>query len=346
MRGKIFILNQSLGERVAQLLKCSQKYLQLSTLSLAVRETLLTMATVALKFFRQCINQQDEEWHRNLILKSNLLEPILDIVYATMPRDNLLNSVCLDLFEFIKKENIKPLIEHLVEGYREKLERITYIDTFESLITRYEQLKEYEMNPDATMVPQGSDTTQRPMTNGDRRWQGLREADAAEEAYFNTSDDEEDEEDGTWRKATARSLSNGTPLVDYPDDEEDVLLSQFPDPGPLGAHQTLSKKDTVRKLEPEPLISQGPPERISEKRRRADEDDEDELSKFSTSKRRNSASSVSSTGSSIGGSHPGTLRRKRPFSMSQKDSPASGKKLEISLTLKPSIPTEQSEGAG
>lgn len=274
--------------------------------------------------------------------------PIINIVYTTMPRDNLLNSVCLELFEFIRKENLKPLINHVVEAYRDKLEQITYIDTFESLITHYEQMKEYEMNPDASMVSQGSDATQRPTVNGDRRWQGLREVDAAEEAYFNTSDDDEDDDGGTWRKAAAHAMSNGGPLVDYPDDEEDILLSQFPDPGPADAHQTLPKKQmALKSSEPEPPVSQAPPERISEKRRRADEDDEDELSKFSTSKRRLSGSSPSSTGSSISSAGQGTLRRKRPFSSNQKDSSNSGKKMEISLTLKQSsIPAEQSDGAG
>lgn len=303
--------------------------------------------TVALKFFRQCINQQDEEWYSNLIMKHDLMEPIINIVYKTMPRDNLLNSVCLELFEYIKKENLKPLINHIVEGYRDKLSQITYIDTFESLISRYEQMKEYEMDPDASMVSQGSETTQRPMVNGDRRWQGLREVDAAEEAYFNTSDDEdEDEAAGNWRKVAAHAMSNGTPLVDYPDDEEDVLLSQFPDPGPLDEQQPLPKKQMALKPGSGPLPSQSPPERISEKRRRAVEDDEDELSKFSSSKRRLSGSSASSTGSHVGGVSQGTLRRKRPFSSSQKDTPNSGKKMEISLTLKQSISTEQGDGAG
>ena len=279
-------------------------------------------------------------------MKHGLMGPIINIVYTTMPRDNLLNSVCLELFEFIKKENLKPLINHVVETYRDKLEQITYIDIFKSLVTRYEQMKAYEMDPDASMVSQGSDATQRPTVNGDRRWQGLREVDAAEEAYFNTSDDDEDDDGGTWRKAAAHAMSNGGPLVDYPDDEEDILLSQFPDPGPPDAHQTLPKKQMTLKPEPEPPVSQAPPERISEKRRRADEDDEDELSKFSTSKRRLSGSSPSSTGSSISGASQGTLRRKRPFSSNQKDSSNSGKKMEISLTLKQSIPADQSDGAG
>lgn len=59
------------------------------------------------------------------MVQHQLFAPILNVVYETMPRDNLLNSVCLELFELIKRENIKPLIAHLVDTYRTKLEEIT-----------------------------------------------------------------------------------------------------------------------------------------------------------------------------------------------------------------------------
>ena len=291
------------------------------------------------------MTQHDQEWYRDLIMGPNLMQSILNVVYATMPRDNLINSICLDLFEYMKKENLKPLIYHVVETWRKELEQINYVDTFESLITRYEQMKYHDQHPEAVMLSQGSDSTEKPITNGDRRWQGLREVDAAEEAYFNTPDDEEDEDGGVWRKANAHTLTNGSPLVDYPDEDEDVLLSQFPEPGPMEDQQALPKKQMAPKLQPSPMISHAPPERISEKRRRADEDDEDELSKFSNFKRRNSTSSASSTGTSIGSTSQGTLRRKRAFNANQKDSPNGGKKMEISVTLKQSIPADQSDGA-
>ena len=36
-------------------------------------------------------------------MQYRLLGPILDLVLETMPRNNLLNSACLELFEFIKR---------------------------------------------------------------------------------------------------------------------------------------------------------------------------------------------------------------------------------------------------
>lgn len=123
---------------------------------------------------------------------NNTFDLILDIVYETMPRDNLLNSACLELFEFIKRENIKPFILHVVEKYREKLENITYVNTFQSLILRYDQMQGYGAEADSALFSQDEGSTPRRVPLNGQRWQGVKEMDAAEEEYFNTSDDEED----------------------------------------------------------------------------------------------------------------------------------------------------------
>lgn len=123
---------------------------------------------------------------------NNTFGLILDIVYETMPRDNLLNSACLELFEFIKRENIKPIVLHVVEKYGDKLRNITYVDTFQSLILRYDQMQGYGADAtDSTLFSQDEVMSGRVQPNG-QRWQGVKEMDAAEEEYFNTSDDDEE----------------------------------------------------------------------------------------------------------------------------------------------------------
>lgn len=129
---------------------------------------------------------------------NNTFELILDIVYETMPRDNLLNSACLELFEFIRRENIKPFILHVVEKYREKLENIIYVDTFQSLILRYDQMQGYGAEADATLFSQDESNAPRRIPLNGQRWQGAREMDPAEEDYFNTSDDEDEVGSSTW----------------------------------------------------------------------------------------------------------------------------------------------------
>ncbi|KAJ5919702.1 hypothetical protein N7454_009537 [Penicillium verhagenii] len=282
------IHSESLAPRVAQLLTAPQKHLKL----------------VALKFFRTLISLQDT-FYQALMTHNNTFGLILDIVYETMPRDNLLNSACLELFEFIKRENIKPFIIHVVEKYREKLANITYVDTFVNLILRYDQMQGYGGEADPLFGPEGSSTPRRMPLNG-QRWQGVKEMDAAEEDYFGTSDDEDD-----WpqenRGALAAGTSNGSatlmvkPLVDYPEDDDEDVMDTKPEALAEQTQQAAesSASDTTSEASSDvtPILptQAPPPERLAEKRRREDEDDE--LVKLAAgSKRRSSTSSNSSAG--------------------------------------------------
>lgn len=145
---------------------------------------------VALKFFRTLVSLQDT-FYQAILTHNNTFGLIIDIVYETMPRDNLLNSACLELFEFIRMENIKPLILHVVEKYRDKLQQITHVNTFSNLMLRYDQLQGYGGDVDSALFSQETSPCQSHILSG-QRWQGVREMDAAEEEYFNTSDDEEE----------------------------------------------------------------------------------------------------------------------------------------------------------
>lgn len=269
--------------------------------------------------------------------KNFLFEPILNIVYDTMPRDNLLNSVCLELFEFVKRENVKAVITHVVENYREKLERITYVDTFQSLILRYDQMQGYNPDADSALFGQDHDGNgQRTSVNGNQRWQGVKEMDAAEEAYFNTSDDEDELAN---KKVSSKrpSMANGISplaksLVDYPDDEEESseATGEVIERRPVERMNAQAAEENSKSRIP--VANTPPPERLSEKRRREeDEEEEDELGKLSTSKRRSSSISSTSSGISIGSSSGNVLRRKKAFISSSKDAAASNDKIRISL---------------
>lgn len=140
----------------------------------------------ALKFFRMLASLKDT-FYQALMTHNDIFGHILDIVCETMPRDNLLNSACLELFECIRRENIKPFVLHIVEKYLDKIENITYVDTFQGLVLRYEQMQGYVGPVDSTLY----ETPTRIQPNG-QRWHGVKEMDAAEEEYFNTSDDDEE----------------------------------------------------------------------------------------------------------------------------------------------------------
>lgn len=270
------------------------------------------------------------------MIKNHLFAPILSIVYETMPRDNLLNSACLELFELIKRENIKPLITHLVESYRDRLSAITYVDTFQNLVLRYDQMQGYNPSdqesgapPDGDLTPTRSGTK----VNGNQRWQGLKE-DAAEEAYFNTSDDEDELSASEASKPSSHLTNGASPLlkslVDYPDDDIDDPMDTSPTPSKPSNLEPSPAEDTSLSPKPSRIpIAHSPPERLSEKRRRQEDDDEDALVKLSQPKRRTSSmSSVSSTGSN------GVLRRKKGFSDRPRDSPPTttgSEKIKISF---------------
>jgi protein phosphatase-4 regulatory subunit 3 len=274
-----------------------------------------------------------------------LFEPILKILYDTMPRDNLLNSACLELFEFIRRENVKMIVQHLVETYREKLQAITYVDTFQNLILKYDQNHEpvttQELDNSFTSVD--SDTPARHPTsvNGGKWGQGLKEVDADEEAYFNTSDDEDDHILGTG-KPVLNGASPVRPLVNYPDDDADddnmdILAADVP----ASAHKMSTATQTPEEsASPKSASVDSPPERISEKRRREEDEEDELLASISTSagpKRRASTSSNTSTGSLR------SLRRKSPSINSGKDGGGTPKKISLSIPLKSSGEGGQSE---
>jgi protein phosphatase-4 regulatory subunit 3 len=318
-RSKYFILSEGLAARVAQLMDCPEKHLKLT----------------ALKYFRTVIGFHDEA-HNRQIIQHQLFEPILKILFDTMPRDNLLNSACLELFEFIKRENIKMVVLHLVETYREKLQEITYVDTFQNLILRYDQMQEpattQELDHSFTSVD--SDTPARAaerMVNGGKWSHGLKEVDADEEAYFNGSDDEDDHE--PTGKAGMNGASPVRPLVNYPDDDADeddmdILGVDGPPSAQKMSTVTQTPEDSTS---PTAAAVGSPPERISEKRRREEDEEDELLASISTStgpKRRASTASNSSTGSLR------SLRRKSPSINSGKDGGGGPKKISLSLPLK------------
>ncbi|KAL6704893.1 Platinum sensitivity protein [Coniothyrium glycines] len=326
-RSKYFILSEGLAARVAQLMVCPEKHLKLT----------------ALKYFRTVIGFHDET-HNRQIIQHQLFEPILKILFDTMPRDNLLNSACLELFEFIKRENIKMVVQHLVETYRERLQEITYVDTFQNLILRYDQMHEpvttQELDNSFTSVDSDTPARHAAAINGSKWGQGLKDVDADEEAYFNASDDEDDGIPGTG-KPILNGASPVRPLVNYPDDdadEDDMDILGADTPSTAQKLSTATQTPEEENTSPKSGSGGSPPERISEKRRREEDEEDELLASISTStgpKRRASTSSNASTGSLR------SLRRKSPNVNASKDGVT--KKISLSIPLKNGVKGAEGE---
>ena len=305
-RGRLYILNEGFHRRVSQLLQSSpEKHLKLS----------------AIKYFRTVVSIGDE-YHTRQLMQFQLFKPILDVITTTMPRDNLLNSACLELFAFIRREDIKWLIIHLAESYRDTLESITDVEVFTDIILRYEQ----HMNPppegmtgdgtvDSSFMTSDAETpnTRHITINGGGRWQGLKDTDPDEDAYFNTSDDEDDEDElaadhphsavGSlpMPSQVARSqMTNGLaasplakPLVDYEDDDDGINDTRSSPSSRLSSSEnvlpssTTSPHSAERNADLSPSLASAPPPM---KRSREDDDEDDELSKLSSGAKRRSSS--------------------------------------------------------
>jgi protein phosphatase-4 regulatory subunit 3 len=318
-RSKYFILSENLAARVAQLMDCPEKHLKLT----------------ALKYFRTCIGLHDD-FHNRQIIQNQLFEPIFKILFETMPRDNLLNSACLELFEFIKRENIKEIVKHLVTTYRDQLQAITYVDTFQTLILRYDQMNEppttQELDHSFTSVESDTPARNVGMVNGGKWGQGLKEADADEEAYFNGSDDDED---GLPHPVKLNGASPVRPLVNYPDDENDeddmdILATSAPSASPHTSSQATQTQESPTTSPLSKANATSPPERISEKRRREEDEEDELLASLSTPgvKRRASTSSNASSGSFK------SLRHRKNSISSAKDGGGGPKKISLSIPLK------------
>ncbi|XP_030626761.1 serine/threonine-protein phosphatase 4 regulatory subunit 3B isoform X2 [Chanos chanos] len=167
---KNYIMNKDLLRRVLVLMNSKHTFL----------------ALCALRFMRRIIGLKDEYYNR-YIIKGNLFEPVINALLDNGTRYNLLNSAIIELFEFIKVEDIKSLIAHIVDNFYKALESIEYVQTFKGLKGRYEQEKD------------------RQSQRLSRYRRDARSLEDDEEMWFNEDEDEED----------------GDPLVEKGRSEED-----------------------------------------------------------------------------------------------------------------------------
>jgi protein phosphatase-4 regulatory subunit 3 len=216
-----YVRSENMHAKIARLLRSRKKYMRL----------------VALKWFRTCIGLQDAT-HRDEMMREQLFEPILDIVYETMPRDNLLNSACLEIFDFIRAQNIRPLVQHLGSLYRDRLHAITYVPTFRALLAQYEEnvrsARILEADNSFTTEPDTPPlNTMLPSLPSRREMYESLTGKPANEADFPDDDDDfdgdmiDDDESALPTAPILKShppnghVNSKGPLVDYPDDDDD-----------------------------------------------------------------------------------------------------------------------------
>ncbi|XP_059632786.1 uncharacterized protein LOC132275338 [Cornus florida] len=185
------------------------------------REKYLVVAAV--RFVRILISRNDE-YLMNHIVKNNLLKPIVEAFVGNGNRYNLLNSAVLELFEYMRKENLKILLKYLVDSFWNQLVNFDNLSSIQSLKVKYEQSLE-------NSGTRGTVDVLDPRKRTDGR--GLEKE---EEDYFNEDSDEEDSASASMshtNRVRAQPVPNGSAasysslssrsggLVDYDDDEDD-----------------------------------------------------------------------------------------------------------------------------
>uniref|UniRef100_A0A8D3B4M9 Serine/threonine-protein phosphatase 4 regulatory subunit 3 n=1 Tax=Scophthalmus maximus TaxID=52904 RepID=A0A8D3B4M9_SCOMX len=104
------------------------------------------LALCALRFMRRIIGLKDEFYNR-YIMRNFLFEPVIKAFLNNGSRYNLMNSAIIEMFEYVRVEDVKSLTAHIVENYWKALEDVDYVQTFKGLKLRYEQQRERQDNP-------------------------------------------------------------------------------------------------------------------------------------------------------------------------------------------------------
>lgn len=187
---KNYIMNKDLLRRVLVLMNSKHTFL----------------ALCALRFMRRIIGLKDEFYNR-YITKGNLFEPVINALLDNGTRYNLLNSAVIELFEFIRVEDIKSLTAHIVENFYKALESIEYVQTFKGLKTKYEQEKDRQ-NQKLNSVPS--------ILRSNRFRRDAKALEEDEEMWFNEDDDEEG-------KAVITPVEKSKTEDDFPDSYEKFM---------------------------------------------------------------------------------------------------------------------------
>lgn len=220
---KNYIISKDLLRRVLVLMKSQHKFLVLNSL----------------RFMRRIVGLKDEFYNR-YIIKGQLFDPVVTAFKNNGQRYNLLNSAIVELFEFIRVEDMKSLCSHVCSKYTPFFKEVTYVSTFKGILQRDEQ--ELDRKQNRMLESRG------PLNHGtihvnSRFRRDVRALDEDEELWFDQEDENGEEnvtldqsdllnEDSSFKnrktfvneKAPPSIVNNKRPLVglvDYPDDEEE-----------------------------------------------------------------------------------------------------------------------------
>uniref|UniRef100_A0A8R1TY33 SMK-1 domain-containing protein n=1 Tax=Onchocerca volvulus TaxID=6282 RepID=A0A8R1TY33_ONCVO len=226
-----YCISNKLLNRVLVLLKSKHHFLALS----------------ALRLFRRVVQLKDEFYYRYTV-RDDVMRPIVECFRKNGHRYNLLNSAIIELFEFIRMEDIKPLIVYVIENFSKDFDDVTYVTTFKSLRLKYEQMRDREGRKMEDLS--ASDSLMSVEANLPAQWKMERQADA-DEQWFNDDDTENSSPARDWDPSKQGKESGTTSM------SQSALLDVSPSSSAASVtkeDESLEKSITTRKIGIEPLL--------------------------------------------------------------------------------------------
>ncbi|WFD22844.1 Platinum sensitivity protein [Malassezia equina] len=106
-RSQYYILTSNVCSHVGSLLHAQNKHMRLA----------------ALRVLRACVSSHNQFTYRHL-MQLDVMGHVLALLQKEAPRDNLVSSACLGLFEQLRRDNVRPLLSDLVQKHNDMLEAL------------------------------------------------------------------------------------------------------------------------------------------------------------------------------------------------------------------------------
>uniref|UniRef100_A0A915MLK4 Serine/threonine-protein phosphatase 4 regulatory subunit 3-like central domain-containing protein n=1 Tax=Meloidogyne javanica TaxID=6303 RepID=A0A915MLK4_MELJA len=142
----------------------------------------------ALRLLRRIIGLKDDIYFRHICDKE-ILDPVVECFEANGSRYNLLNSSLIELFEYIRTEEIRPLMQYVVQKHWETtFSKVEYVRTFSVMKTRCAQFADTFSFERDSASKENTGLAMTPPPNS--QWRKEREHDD-EELFFSKEDEDE-----------------------------------------------------------------------------------------------------------------------------------------------------------
>uniref|UniRef100_A0A914LK23 Serine/threonine-protein phosphatase 4 regulatory subunit 3-like central domain-containing protein n=1 Tax=Meloidogyne incognita TaxID=6306 RepID=A0A914LK23_MELIC len=146
------------------------------------------LAHCALRLLRRIIGLKDDIYFRHICDKS-ILDPVVECFEANGSRYNLLNSSLIELFEYIRTEEIRPLMQYVIQKHWETtFSKVEYVRTFSVMKTRCAQFADTFSFERDSASKENTGLAMTPPPNS--QWRKEREHDD-EELFFSKEDEDE-----------------------------------------------------------------------------------------------------------------------------------------------------------